>query len=146
MADQQPPIVITLTLPTVEGGSEPPEERTGTIVVKRGDLAHMGQFTYHGMVIPYHTVVNDAITALDGLEAHPPADVTFDKPETPSPKASAKRKSKAKTKTSKKKADKPAATTSQSEPVVADKQPDPEPEEEVEDWLKPFKQQKVVNR
>jgi hypothetical protein len=45
-----PSTVITLTLPTPEGGGIPPEEATATLLIQRGDLAQVRQFHYHGML------------------------------------------------------------------------------------------------
>ena len=83
-----PPTVITLTLPTPEGGGIAPERATATLLIKRGDLAHMRQFHYAGMLTDLITAIREASESLGLLEDNPPVvpDLPAEKP---------KRKSKA---------------------------------------------------
>jgi hypothetical protein len=57
------PTVITLTLP------EPDSE--GTLLVQRGDLAHMSQFA-HTTETDFNAVIQQAMTALADVESDPP--------------------------------------------------------------------------
>lgn len=86
-----PPTVITLTLPTPEGGGIAPERATATLLIQRGDLAHMRQFHYAGMLTDLTTAIREASEALGLLEDNPPIvpDLSAEKP-----KSSSKRKSK----------------------------------------------------
>ena len=61
-----PPTVITLTL---QAGDEAP--RSGTLLVARGDLAHLQQFTYDSLndLAP---IIKDGFVALARIEADPP--------------------------------------------------------------------------
>ena len=45
--NETPPTVITLTLPTPEGGGIAPERATATLLIQRGELAQVRQFHYH---------------------------------------------------------------------------------------------------
>ena len=78
-----PPTVITLTLP-----EEGKMERQATLLIQRGDLAHLRQFPYSAPVdIP--AVIQEAMAALAEVEANPP--VIPDPPkEAPKPMPSAK--------------------------------------------------------
>src|SRR5690606_20322262 len=58
--------VITLTLPDTMD-----ETRTGTLLVQRGDLAHLHRFTYE-RVADLTEVIADAFIAFAALEADPP--------------------------------------------------------------------------
>ncbi|MBZ0283464.1 MAG: hypothetical protein K8L97_22200 [Anaerolineae bacterium] len=60
------PTVITLTLPEKES-----VEGNGTLLIQRGDLAHIRQFVYSG-VSDVAAVIKDAYFALSGVEAEPP--------------------------------------------------------------------------
>lgn len=78
-----PPTVITLTLPE---SSE--EARPGTMLIARGDLAHVRQFTYASLS-DLAVVIKDAVLALATVEADPPviADTPTAQPASkPSPK------------------------------------------------------------
>ncbi|MBL8166398.1 MAG: hypothetical protein JNJ61_30715 [Anaerolineae bacterium] len=81
------PTVITLTLPQKDDS-----EGSGTLLIQRGDLAHMRQFTYTN-VNDMAAVIKAAYLALSTVEAEPPVI-----PETPktTPKAEAKPKTTAK--------------------------------------------------
>jgi hypothetical protein len=94
--NETPPTVITLTLPTPEGGGIAPERATATLLIQRGDLAHVRQFHYHGLLDDLFTAVREASAALGLLEDNPPLipDLAEEKP-----KSSAKHKSKAVQKT-----------------------------------------------
>jgi hypothetical protein len=87
-----PPTVITLTLPTPEGGGIAPERATATLLIQRGDLAHMRQFHYAGMLTDLTTAIREASEALGLLEDNPP--VVPDLP-AEKPKSTSKHKSKA---------------------------------------------------
>ena len=69
------PTVITLTLPEADS-----ETKTGTLLVQRGDLARVHQFTYT-RIADLTEVIAEALVALSGVEAHPPII-----PEAPPPK------------------------------------------------------------
>lgn len=83
-----PPTVITLTLPEDDG-----IEHKGTLLIARGDLAHVRQFTYLG-VSDIAAAIKEAYIALAAVEAEPPVI-----PEAPQaePKAEPKPKAKGKT-------------------------------------------------
>lgn len=87
-----PPTIITLTLPTPEGGGIAPERATATLLIQRGDLAHMRQFHYAGMLTDLTTAIREASETLGLLEDNPPVipDLPAEKP-----KSTSKRKSKA---------------------------------------------------
>jgi hypothetical protein len=61
-----PPTVITLTLPEADGA-----EQKGTLLIQRGDLAHVRQFTYLG-VSDIAAAIKEAYIALAAVEAEPP--------------------------------------------------------------------------
>lgn len=86
-----PPTVITLTLPTPEGGGIAPERATATLLIQRGELAHVRQFNYRGLLDDLFNAVRDATTSLGLLEDNPP--VIPDLPED-KPKSKSKRKAK----------------------------------------------------
>ena len=86
------PTVITLTLPTPEGGGIAPERATATLLIQRGDLAHVRQFHYAGMLDDLFNAVREATTSLGLLEDNPP--VIPDLPQE-KPKSTPKRRSKA---------------------------------------------------
>ena len=89
---ETPDTIITLTLPTPEGGGIAPERATATLLIQRGDLAHIRQFHYAGMLDDLFNAVREATTSLGLLEDNPP--VIPDLPEE-QPKSTPKRKSKA---------------------------------------------------
>jgi len=84
--------IITLTLPTPEGGGIAPERATATLLIQRGDLAHMCQFHYAGMLTDLTTAIREASESLGLIEDNPPII-----PNLPAekPKVTSKRKSKA---------------------------------------------------
>jgi hypothetical protein len=88
-----PPTVITLTLPTPSEGGIPLERATATLLIQRGDLAHVRQFTYIVME-DMTTAIKDGYIALAAVEAEPPVI-----PEAPKavPKVEPKAKAKGKT-------------------------------------------------
>jgi len=90
-AKETPPTVITLTLPTPEGGGIAPERATATLLIQRGDLAHVRQFHYAGMLDDLFNAVREASASLGLLEDNPP--VIPDLPEEKA-KSPAKRKTK----------------------------------------------------
>lgn len=65
-----PPTVITLTLP-----EQDQEQRSGTLVIARGDLAHIGQFTYANLS-DLTAAIKAGFVALARVEANPPKDFT----------------------------------------------------------------------
>ena len=46
--NEPPNTIITLTLPTPSGGGIAPERATATLLIQRGELAHVQQFHYAG--------------------------------------------------------------------------------------------------
>lgn len=93
-----PPTVITLTLPEGDG-----IEHSGTLLIQRGDLAHVRQFTYLG-VGDITAAIKEAYIALAAIEAEPPV-IPEPPKETPKPMPKGK-------------AAKPAAETEQTEPTI----------------------------
>jgi len=83
-----PPTVITLTLPEDDS-----IEHKGTLLIARGDLAHVRQFTYLG-VSDIAAAIKEAYIALAAVEAEPPVIPEAPKAE---PKADPKPKAKGKT-------------------------------------------------
>jgi hypothetical protein len=65
-AIQKPPTVITLTLPESDI-----ESREGTLLIQRGDLAHLNRFTYT-RIADLTEIIAEALIALSGVEAEPP--------------------------------------------------------------------------
>lgn len=86
-----PPTIITLTLPTPEDGGIAPERATATLLIQRGDLAHVQQFPYSGYLPDVMDAIRAATEALGALEDDPPVipDLPADPPK-PAPKAKAK--------------------------------------------------------
>ena len=85
-----PPTIITLTLPSPSDGGLLLDQATATLLIQRGDLAHMRQFTYV-VVDDMTTAIREAYIALAGVEAKPP--VIPDPPkDTPKPEPKAKPK------------------------------------------------------
>ncbi|MBK8030419.1 MAG: hypothetical protein IPK17_13130 [Chloroflexi bacterium] len=72
------PIMITLTLPDTDS-----ENKTGRLLVQRGDLARVHQFTYE-RVADLTEVIADALIAFAAVEADPPIipDLTPPKPQS----------------------------------------------------------------
>jgi hypothetical protein len=68
---EPPPTIITLTLPTPFEGGIPLERATGTLLIQRGDLAHVRQFTYI-VLEDMTTAIKEAYIALAAVEAEPP--------------------------------------------------------------------------
>jgi hypothetical protein len=90
---EPPPTVITLTLPTPSEGGIPVERATATLLIQRGDLAHVRQFTYIVME-DMTTAIKEAYLALAAVEAEPPII-----PEAPKAMPKVEQKAKAKGKT-----------------------------------------------
>ena len=86
-----PPTIITLTLPSPSGGGLPLDQASATLLIQRGDLAHVRQFTYVVMD-DMTTAIREAYAALAAVEAQPP--VIPDVPKDP-PKSEPKAKPKA---------------------------------------------------
>lgn len=90
--NQAPPsTVITLTLPTPSEGGIPLERATATLLIQRGDLAHVRQFTYVVME-DMTTAIKEAYLALAAVEAKPPV---IPEPPKATPKVDPKTKAKA---------------------------------------------------
>ncbi len=66
-----PPTLITLTLPSPSDGGLPLDQATATLLIQRGDLAHMRQFIYVVMD-DMTTAIREAYAALASVEAQPP--------------------------------------------------------------------------
>lgn len=66
-----PPTVITLTIPTPVDGDVPIEQTTATLLIQRGDLAHVRQFQYV-LLADLTTAIQEASHALALLEDNPP--------------------------------------------------------------------------
>lgn len=78
--ETSPPMIFTLTLP--ETGSE------GTLLIQRGDLAHISQFAWSPET-DFTAVIQQAMTALAVVESDPPVIPDTPQPKTvPSPAAS----------------------------------------------------------
>jgi len=86
-----PPTIITLTLPTPSDGGIPLDQATATLLIQRGDLAHVRQFTYV-VVDDMTTAIKEAYLALAAVEAEPPVIPAAPKP---APKSTPKTKAKA---------------------------------------------------
>lgn len=85
-----PPTIITLTLPSPAGGGLPLDQASATLLIQRGDLAHVRQFNYVVMD-DMTTAIREAYAALAAVEAQPP--VIPEPPKTtpkPTPKAKPK--------------------------------------------------------
>lgn len=67
-----PPTVITLTLPTPHDGGIPEDEKTATLLIQRGDLAHLRQFHYNGYLPDMMDAIREATEALGAVEDNPP--------------------------------------------------------------------------
>lgn len=93
---ETPPTVITLTLPTPEGGGIAPERATATLLIQRGDLAHVKQFHYQGYLPDVMEAIREATEALGVLADNPPVvpDPPAEKPKS-RPKKGKKAKSEA---------------------------------------------------
>ncbi len=93
-----PPTIITLTLPSPSGGGLPLDQAMATLLIQRGDLAHVRQFMYVVMD-NMTTAIREAYAALAAVEAQPP--VIPESPKT-TPKPTPKPAPKAKPKTEQK--------------------------------------------
>jgi hypothetical protein len=62
----KPPTVLTLTLPDTDDAT-----RTGTLLIQRGELAHLARFTYT-RIADLNEVIAEAMIALSAVEADPP--------------------------------------------------------------------------
>ncbi len=84
---EPPPTIITLTLPTPSEGGIPLERATATLLIQRGDLAHIHQFHYQGALADLMNAIREAEAGLGKVEDNPPII-----PEAPKvePKAKAK--------------------------------------------------------
>jgi hypothetical protein len=86
---ETPNTILTLTLPTPEGGGIAPERATATLLIQRGDLAHVRQFHYNGQLADLITAIREGTLELGLLEDNPP--IIPETPKTP-PKTKAKPK------------------------------------------------------
>jgi hypothetical protein len=91
-ANETPPTIITLTLPTPEGGGISLERATATLLIQRGELAHIHQFHYQGALSDLMNAIREAEAGLGQVEDNPP--VIPDLPEE-TPKPEPKKKAKA---------------------------------------------------
>lgn len=89
---ETPPTIITLTLPTPEGGGISMERATATLLIQRGNLAHIHQFHYQGALSDLMNAIREAEAGLGQVEDNPP--VIPDLPEE-TPKPEPKKKAKA---------------------------------------------------
>jgi hypothetical protein len=89
-ANEIPPTVITLTLPTPQGGGIAPERAIATVLIQRGELAHMHQVHYHGALPDLMNAIRQAHDALVQMETNPPVI-----PNPPAEEPTSKRKTKA---------------------------------------------------
>lgn len=90
-ANETPPTIITLTLPTPEGGGISLERATATLLIQRGELAHIHQFHYQGALSDLMNAIREAEAGLGQVEDNPP--IIPDLPEEtskPEPKKKAK--------------------------------------------------------
>jgi hypothetical protein len=80
---ETPATLITLTLPTPQGGGIAPERATATLLIQRGELAHVRQFHYNGYLPDLMEAIRQAYDALGQVEDHPPVipDLPEEKPE-----------------------------------------------------------------
>ena len=79
---ETPATLITLTLPTPQGGGIAPERATATLLIQRGELAHVRQFHYNGYLPDLMDAIRQAYDALSQVENHPPVipDLPEEKP------------------------------------------------------------------
>ena len=91
-ANETPPTIITLTLPTPEGGGISLERATATLLIQRGELAHIHQFYYQGALSDLMNAIREAEAGLGQVEDNPP--IIPDLPEE-TPKPEPKKKAKA---------------------------------------------------
>ncbi len=89
---QPSPTLITLTLPTPQGGGIAPERATATLLIQRGELAHVRQFHYNGYLPDLMEAIRQAYDALGQVEDHPPVipDLPAEKPESKKTKSAQK--------------------------------------------------------
>jgi len=80
---QTPPTVITLTLPENEDATH-----GGTLLVQRGDLARLHQFTYT-RIADLSEIIADALIAFAAVEADPPMIAEAPPPASPPTKKTA---------------------------------------------------------
>lgn len=91
-ANETPPTIITLTLPTPEGGGISMERATATLLIQRGEMAHIHQFHYQGALSDLMNAIREAEAGLGQVEDNPP--IIPDLPEeTPKPEPKKKGKS-----------------------------------------------------
>lgn len=69
---EPPPTIITLTLPTPEGGGISLERATAALLIQRGDLAHIHQFHYRGALSDLMNAIREAEAGLGKVENNPP--------------------------------------------------------------------------
>lgn len=70
-ANKTPPTVITLTIPSPEGGGIAVEHAIATLLIQCGDLAHVHQFYWGGMS-DIHTAIHKAFDDLRQVQSNPP--------------------------------------------------------------------------
>jgi hypothetical protein len=62
----KPPLVLTITLPSIDD-----DELSGTLLIQRGELGHICQFTYSHLD-DLAGIIKDGVMALAAVEAEPP--------------------------------------------------------------------------
>lgn len=87
-SNKNPATIVTLTLLTPTDGGIPPEEASATLLIQRGELAHVRQFYYHGILTDITDAIREASAALGLIEDNPPII-----PDLPKDKAKSKRAS-----------------------------------------------------
>lgn len=70
--NETPPTIITLTLPTPEGGGISLERAAATLLIQRGELAHIHQFHYQGALSDLMNAIREAEAGLGQVEENPP--------------------------------------------------------------------------
>lgn len=82
--NETPHTIITLTLPTPEGGGIALERATATLLIQRGELAHVHQFHYQGALSDLMEAIREAEAALGQVEENPPIipDLPAEKPKS----------------------------------------------------------------
>lgn len=86
-AKQAPaPTVITLTLPTPEGGGIAPDRANATLLIQRGNWASVRQFHYAGMLDDIISAMHEGWRNLDLIESDPPELPAFPEPPKPEPR------------------------------------------------------------
>ncbi len=80
--NETPSTIITLTLPTPEGGGIAFERATATLLIQCGELAHIHKFHYQGALSDLMEAIREAHDGLTQVQANPPVipDLPEEKP------------------------------------------------------------------